>query len=260
MDFATLIGLAVSFILLGEALSMGGDFFIFLNFPSVLIVVGGTIGATITNFPPREILRALKDTFKTIAQRQPTSTQVLELFMDFSYLARREGILSLEPLITKIPDAYLKKGLQLTVDGLEPEAIRNIMTTEIDNTHDRHTAGVDLFNAMASYAPALGMIGTVIGLVKMLRTMSDPTSIGPAMAIALITTFYGAVLANLVFLPICGKLKHRAKQQNNIMEMQMAGVLCIARGENPRILREVLEGFQPQRERSQHEWAPYGRV
>ena len=260
MDLATLLGLAVSFILLGEALSLGGDFSIFVNFPSLLIVVGGTIGATITNFPPREIWRGLKDTFRTISQRHLATTQVLEQFMDFSYLARREGILALEPVIAEIQDPYLKKGLQLTVDGLEPDSIRNIMTTEIDKTHDRHAVGVDLFNSMASYAPALGMIGTVIGLVKMLHNMNDPTSIGPSMALALITTFYGAVLANLLFLPICGKLKHRARQQNHIMEMQMAGVLCIARGENPRILREILEGFQAPRERGQREWIPQHKM
>lgn len=260
MDIATLLGLAVSFVLLGEAISLGGDFSVFVNFAAMLIVIGGTIGATVTNFPPREIFRVFKDTAQTIAQRPQKPIAVLEQFMDFAYRARREGILSLEPIVAEIDDPYLKKGLQLTVDGLEPEAIRSIMTTEIDNNYNRHSSGVELFNAMASYAPALGMIGTVIGLVHMLRTMEDPSSIGPAMAVALITTFYGAVLANLVFLPICGKLKLRARQQNHIMEMQMAGVLCIAKGENPRILREVLEGFQAPAERIQRDWVPQNKL
>ena len=260
MDIATLLGLAVSFVLVGEAISLGGDFSVFVNLAAMLIVIGGTLGATVTNFPPREILKILRESARTIAQRPPKAEAVLEQFMDFAYRARREGILSLEPLILKINDPYLKKGLQLTVDGLEPEAIRSIMTTEIDNSYNRHAAGVELFNSMASYAPALGLIGTVIGLVHMLRSMNDPSSIGPAMAVALITTFYGAVLANLVFLPLCGKLKHRARQENHIMEMQMAGVLCIARGENPRILREILEGFQAPAERSQREWVPQNRV
>jgi chemotaxis protein MotA len=260
MDIATLLGLAISFVLVGEAIALGGDFSVFVNLAALLIVVGGTVGATITNFPPREIFRILRESVHTIALRLPKTETVLDQFMDFAYRARREGILSLEPLILKIDDPYLKKGLQLTVDGLEPEAIRSIMTTEIDNNYNRHAAGVELFNSMASYAPALGLIGTVIGLVHMLRTMNDPSSIGPAMAVALITTFSGAVLANLVFLPVCGKLKHRAMQQHHIMEMQMAGVLCLARGENPRILREILEGFQPPRERGQHEWTAQGRL
>lgn len=260
MDIATLLGLTVSFVLIGEAISLGGDFSVFINFAALLIVIGGTIGATVTNFPPREIIRIMRESARTIACRPINSDAVLEQFMDFAYRARREGILSLEPLILEIPDPYLKKGLQLTVDGLEPESIRAIMTSEVDNSYNRHSAAVELWNAMASYAPALGMIGTVIGLVHMLRSMNDPSSIGPAMAVALITTFYGAILANLVFLPICGKLKHRARQQIHIMEMQMAGVLCIARGENPRILREILEGFQVPHERSQREWVPQHKI
>lgn len=260
MDIATLLGLAVSFVLIGEAISLGGDFSVFINLAALLIVIGGTVGATVTNFPPREIVRLFRHTARTIARRPPKTEAVLERFMDFAYRARREGILSLEPLILEIDDPYLKKGLQLTVDGLEPEAIRAILSTEIDNNHNRHSGAVELWNAMASYAPALGMIGTVIGLVHMLRTMNDPASIGPAMAVALITTFYGAILANLVFLPICGKLKHRARQENQIMEMQLAGVLCIARGENPRILREILEGFQAPGERDRREWVPQHKL
>lgn len=260
MDIATLLGLAVSFVLIGEAISLGGDFSVFINLAALLIVIGGTVGATVTNFPPREIVRLFRHTARTIARRPPKTEAVLERFMDFAYRARREGILSLEPLVLEIKDPYLKKGLQLTVDGLEPEAIRAIMNTEIDNNYNRHAGAVELWNAMASYAPALGMIGTVIGLVHMLRTMNDPASIGPAMAVALITTFYGAILANLVFLPICGKLKHRARQENLIMEMQLAGVLCIARGENPRILREILEGFQAPGERDRREWVPQHKL
>lgn len=260
MDIATLAGLAVSFVLIGEAISLGGDFSAFANFPSLLIVVGGTFGATLTNFPPREIARIIRDTSRAIAQRPIKTDAVLEQFMDFAYRARREGILALEPFIKEIKDPYLRKGLQLTVDGLEPESIRAIMTTEIDNNHNRHAAGVEMFNSMASYAPALGMIGTVIGLVHMLRSMNDPSVIGPAMSVALITTFYGAIMSNLIFLPICGKLKHRVRQQTHIMEMQMLGVLCIARGENPRVLREILEGFQAPLERVQRDWVPQSKM
>ena len=143
----------------------------------------------------------------------------------------------------------MRKGLQLTVDGLEPESIQAIMEAEIGNTEARHETGVDLLNALAAYAPALGMIGTVIGLVQMLQNMSDPSTIGPSMAVALITTFYGAVLANLVFLPMVGKLKHRSREEIHIMEMQMEGVLGISRGENPRIIQEKLSSFQPPKER-----------
>lgn len=141
MDIATLLGLIVSFVLIGEAISMGGDFYLFINFPSMLIVIGGTIGATVTNFPPREILKIFAETGRAIRRSPANPEAVLNEFMDLAYRARREGILALEPLVIKLEDPYLKKGLQLTVDGLEPESIRSIMTSEIDSNHNRHEIG-----------------------------------------------------------------------------------------------------------------------
>lgn len=234
----------VSFVLLGEALSLGGDFSVFLNAPALLIVVGGTLGATLTNYPVRVLVKSGAIVRKTILHRVQSTQMVVEQFMEFAYLARREGVLALEKHMGEMENGYLRKGLQLTVDGLEPDYIRMILETEIDSTHARHATGVELLNSMASYAPAMGMIGTVIGLVQMLRTLNDPAGIGPAMAVALITTFYGAVMANLILLPLCGKLKHNSQEEIRTMEMQMAGILCLAKGENPRVLRDVLEGFQ----------------
>ncbi|MDR2050597.1 MAG: motility protein A [Deltaproteobacteria bacterium] len=249
MDFATLIGLAVSFALLAEALSLGGDLSIFVNGPAALIVLGGTFGATLTNYPPGVLLRASLNIGRSVLRRAPSTSLVIGQFMNFAYLARREGVLTLENQIRLLDDAYLCKGLQLTVDGLEPEYIRSILEMEIDSTHARNSIGVDLLNVMASYAPALGMIGTVIGLMQMLRTLSDPSSIGPAMAVALITTFYGAILSNLVFLPLCGKLKHISQEEIRVMEMRLEGIICLAKGENPRVIRDLLEGFQSPEER-----------
>ncbi len=252
MDFATLIGLVVSFVLVGEALALGGDLSIFVNGPALLIVIGGTLGATLTNYPLKVMLQAWAIIRTTLLNRAPSAVLVSAQFMDFAYVARREGILALERILPQIDNHYLNKGLQLTVDGLEPEAIRAIMEAEIDNTHARHSIGVDLLSSMASYAPALGMIGTVIGLVQMLRTMSEPSNIGPSMAVALITTFYGAILANLVFLPLCGKLKHNSQEEIRIMEMQLAGLICLAKGENPRIMREMLDGYQSKHDRRRY--------
>jgi chemotaxis protein MotA len=183
-----------------------------------------------------------------VTKPHPTS-MVIDQFMDYSNRARREGILALEPIVNGLDDAYLKKGLQLTVDGLEPDAIQAVMETEIDNTQTRHEVGMELAGAMAMYAPAFGMIGTSVGLVQMLQNLDDPAAIGPAMAIALITTFYGAVLANCICLPLVGKLKHRSRDEIKIMEMQMEGVLGISRGENPRSIMEKLSSFQPPKER-----------
>ncbi|SBV94819.1 Uncharacterized 29.3 kDa protein in ccpA 3'region [uncultured delta proteobacterium] len=249
MDLATLLGMVLSFGLVSTAIAGGGSFGLFVDSASMLIVFGGTIGATLTHYPLATVFSVGKVIRKTLVGKTPSTVSILEQFMDFANRARREGILSLEPIVNGLSDPYLKKGMQLTVDGLEPESIQAIMEAEISNVESRHETGVELMSAMGAYAPALGMIGTVIGLVQMLQTMSDPSTIGPAMAVALITTFYGAVLANLVFLPMVGKLKHRSKEEIHIMEMQMEGVLGISRGENPRIIEEKLSSFQPPKER-----------
>lgn len=249
MDLATLLGMIVSFGLIGAAIAGGGSPLTFIDSASMLIVFGGTIGATLTHYPLSTALSVGKVVRKTLVGKTPSTTGILDQFTDFANRARREGILSLEPIINSLADPYLKKGLQLTVDGLEPESIQAIMEAEINSVEGRHETGIELLSALGAYAPALGMIGTVIGLVQMLQTMSDPSTIGPAMAVALITTFYGAVLANLVFLPMVGKLKHRSKEEILIMEMQMEGVLGISRGENPRIIQEKLSSFQPPKER-----------
>jgi chemotaxis protein MotA len=251
MDLATILGMVVSFGLIMAALIAGGDPLLFVDVPSMLIVFGGTIGATLTHYPLGTVLQIGAVIRKTMVSKIPVTTLIIDQFMDYSNRARREGILALEPIVKGIDDPYLRKGLQLTVDGLEPTAIQNIMETEIGNIEGRHEVGVELLSALAAYSPALGMIGTVIGLVQMLKTMDDPSTIGPSMAVALITTFYGAIMANLIFLPMVGKLKHRSKQEILIMEMQMEGVLGISRGENPRIIMEKLSSYQPPKERKQ---------
>ncbi|MDL2307362.1 motility protein A [Desulfovibrio sp. OttesenSCG-928-C06] len=248
MDFATLFGILFSMALIGLALGDAGNF---VNASGMLIVLGGTFGAMLTNYPLKTVFSTGAVIRKALLSSQPDRAQVAAQILEFSYIARREGILSLEPLVKEIADPYLRKGMQLMVDGLEPQTITAIMENEINNTEERHELGVDMLNSLASYAPALGLIGTVIGLVRMLGSMTDPSTIGPAMAIALLTTFYGAILANLVFLPICGKLKNRSKTEIQVMEMQLAGILGIAKGENPRVIKEMLEGFQPPRERGQ---------
>ncbi len=249
MDLATILGLVLSFGLVVSAMMSGGSPLIFVDLPSMMIVFGGTIGATLVNYPLPVAIKLISVIRKAFATKVATHASVIDQFMDYANRARREGILSLEPIVKTLDDQYLKKGLQLTVDGLEPASIESIMQGEIASRENRHGMGVELVLALATYAPALGMIGTVIGLVQMLQNMSDPNAIGPAMAVALITTFYGAVLANLVFLPMAGKLKHRSKEEVNIMEMQLEGIVAIARGENPRIILEKLSSYLPPQQR-----------
>lgn len=243
MDLATVIGIITSFGLVIAAILTGGNILIFVDIQSALIVFGGTIGATLVNYPLGMVLGVvgvMKNAFFSSIE-QPNA--IVDKFMDYANRARREGILSLEPVIKEIDDIYLKKGLQLTVDGLEPQAIQEILETEISYRESRHEVGAEILGTLGAYAPAMGMIGTVIGLILMLQTMEDPSTIGPAMAVALITTFYGAILANLVFLPMAGKLKQRSREEILNMEMIMEGILAISKGENPRIIQEKLSSY-----------------
>lgn len=249
MDLATVIGIALAFGLVISGIMSGSSLMIFVDVPSMLIVGGGTIGATLVNYPLPHmlgVLRVFKQAFLTKSQ---SPAQIITQFMEYANRARREGILALEPLLRDIKDDFLRKGLQLTVDGLEPQTIQEILQTEVSYLEDRHEAGANLLATMGSLAPALGMIGTVIGLVQMLQRMSDPSSIGPAMAVALITTFYGALMANLLFNPMSGKLKLRSKEEVLVREMIVEGVLSISKGENPRIIEEKLNSYLPPKER-----------
>ncbi|GKT30722.1 MotA/TolQ/ExbB proton channel family protein, partial [Aduncisulcus paluster] len=170
MDLGTVIGIVLSFGLVLSAILVGSSLAIFISVPSMLIVIGGTIGASLVNYPMGHVLGV-----------------IIDKFMDFANRARREGILSLEPALKSIEDDFLRKGLQLTVDGLEPQVIQEILETEIQYLENRHETGAEILKVFADFAPAMGMIGTVIGLVQMLQTMSDPSTIGPAMAVALLT-------------------------------------------------------------------------
>ena len=163
--------------------------------------------------------------------------------------SRKEGILALEKEIKNIKEEFFKKGIQLSIDGLEPQEIKDILETEVDFIRTRHELGAEIFTTMGTFAPALGMIGTLIGLVQMLQTMDDPSSIGPAMAVALLTTFYGSMMANLVCIPIAGKLKTRSKEEVLNKEMTIQGIISLSNGDNPRILEQKLKAFVPPNQR-----------
>lgn len=245
MDLATIIGLVLSFGLVVSGILAGSSLMIFIDIPSALIVFGGTIGCTLVNYPLVKVMAVVGVMKKTIFSKAENPAEIISRFMDYANRARREGILSLEPMLKEIDDDYLRKGLQLTVDGLEPSTIESILDTEVSYLEQRHETGAEIIGVMGAFAPAMGMIGTVIGLVQMLQSMSDPSSIGPAMAVALITTFYGAILANLIFLPMSGKLKDRSKEEILIRDLIKEGILAISKGENPRIIEEKLSSFLP---------------
>ena len=164
-------------------------------------------------------------------------------FVSLAGVARREGILALETSINDIHDEFMRKGMQLSIDGLEPISIKDILDTEIINIQERHKLGAEIFTTIGTFAPALGMIGTLIGLVQMLQTMEDPSTIGPSMAVALLTTFYGALIANIFCLPLAGKLRNRSTEEVMMKELMAEGILSIAKGDNPRLLEQKLNAF-----------------
>ncbi|MEJ5347472.1 MAG: MotA/TolQ/ExbB proton channel family protein [Desulfosoma sp.] len=250
MDIATVVGIVSAFALVVVSIMMGGSLGLFINIPSIMIVFGGTLGATMINYPLADVLSVVKVVKNVFFTKVWSTQEVVDRFVEFANKSRREGILALESEVPNLNDPFLVKGLQLTIDGMEPDAIRDILETEISYLEERHKSGAEILTTMATFFPAMGMIGTLIGLVQMLATMDDPSTIGPAMAVALLTTFYGAVAANLVCLPMAGKLKKRSQEETLVKEMIISGIVSVANGENPRVIEQKLHSFVAPSERT----------
>jgi len=249
MDIATILGVISAFGLVIIAIFMGGGIQLFINIPALMIVVGGTLGATMISYPLRDVFGVFNVVKKTLFTRNIPISEIIKRFIGFAKKSRKEGILALEGEIKDVTDEFLKKGVQLSIDGLEPQEISDVLETEVDFIRSRHQMGAEIFTTMGTFAPALGMIGTLIGLVQMLQTLDDPGSIGPAMAVALLTTFYGSIIANIVCLPIAGKLRTRSKEEVLAKEMSIQGIISISNGDNPRILEQKLLAFIPPNQR-----------
>ena len=208
-----------------------------------MITVGGTIGATLINFPMSKVIGVMKVVKKAFFHKESSPENTIATLVEFARVARREGVLALEERLSGTDDPFFRKGVQLAVDGTPPETIRDILTIDLDSLQERHRAGQSIFTAMGTYSPAFGMIGTLIGLIQMLRSLDDPSKIGQGMATALITTFYGALMANLVFLPIAGKLKVRGEEEVLNKQLIMEGIIAIQSGDNPRVVEDKLKSF-----------------
>lgn len=217
----------------------------YIDTPSIIIVLGGTIAAHFVSFPMNNAL-AIGGVFnKALRNPEINVGEIITKVIDLANIARREGLLALEEAVSDINDDFLKKGVMLIVDGTDPELVKNILETELGNLMDRHSLGKSLFDNLASMAPAFGMVGTLIGLVMMLQNLSDPSSIGPSMAVALLTTFYGSLFANLFFTPTATKLGVKSAEEVLVRQVMIEGLLSIQAGENPRIIEEKLKAFLP---------------
>ncbi|ABK60868.1 MULTISPECIES: motility protein A [Clostridium] len=243
-DILTLVGMLAGFgVIIYGMLGGGGTFGMFIDMPSVAITIGGSFCALLVNYPADELKRVFKVLAQSFKETSMSGLDIVSQFGDLSKKARREGLLSLEDDIEKVKDDYLRKGLQMVVDGIEPETIREILELEIGEMEKRHKDGADVLKAWAGYAPAFGMLGTLIGLIQMLANLDDPGNLGPGMSKALITTFYGSLIASLILNPMAANLMYKSSKECTIREMMLEGVLAIQSGVNPRIVEEKLVSY-----------------
>lgn len=223
---------------------------------AAMIVFGGTIGATIVSYSVNEI-KIVPQLFKiTLFQKLPDENVLIELVVSLADKVRREGLLYLENQLPLIEDAFMRKGIQLVVDGTDPELVRQIMETEMYSIQERHNSGAGIFETAGGYAPTMGIIGTVMGLVHVLGSLSSPEALGPAIALAFLATLYGVGSANVLWLPLAEKLKNLSKKEVMLRELMLEGIMSIQAGYNPILIRERLSAFlDPKRRGIQQEGA-----
>lgn len=246
IDLATLLGLFGGFLLIGTAIVLGGSPLSFLDPPAVLIVIGGTVAITTISFSLREMAHSLVVVGKALTRSLHDPTVAAERLMQLAEVARRQGILALQTAIREIErDEFLEKAVLLVVDGYPPEEVENILSREVEATRARHESAAGVLRRAAEISPAMGLIGTLIGLVQMLGNLDDPSTIGPSMAVALLTTFYGAVLANMVFSPLASKLERNSDEETLISRVYTIGVVAMARQDNPRRIEMLINSILP---------------
>nr|CAA9270622.1 Flagellar motor rotation protein MotA [uncultured Armatimonadetes bacterium] len=259
MDRSTLIGLLVGWgALTGAVIWEGGPGALraFWNGPAFLLVAGGTLGATILSFPIERIRQLRAVVRKAFVAEDVDTGRIVRTLVGFADRARRDGLLSLEEDMRREPDPFLKKGIRLAIDGTDPEIVRDILETELAQLEARHREGANLLLSMGGFAPTLGVIGTVAGLVFMLLEMSDQESMGRKISGAFIATLYGVSFANLLFLPLGSKLKRRSEAEVLRREMMIEGILAVQSGDNPRLVEQKLTAFLPPSERPSARQAP----
>lgn len=246
MDPGALIGLIIGagLIMVGIVMSGGVTAVMgYIDIPSIMIVVGGTVAATVVRFPIPTVMGAIGVAKKTVFVKAGSVEEEIKRLVEYCKISRREGLLGLEKEIEKINDQFLIKAVRLLVDGSDTDTLRSILGTEIDNIRQRHSSGKGILEFAGAMAPAFGMIGTLIGLVDMLKKLDDPSKIGGGMAVALITTFYGVIVANLVLLPLAGRLDTLSKKELLLKEVIMEGVVSIQKGDAPMITEDKLKSF-----------------
>ena len=243
MDLGTVIGMVLVMALLLGAMAMGVGVGAYIDIPSVLIVVGGSIAALMISFKPSQMKNFSKIFMIAIKPPEEDVSALIKKLVEFATKARKEGILALESEVNNEENQFLKKGLSMAIDGSEPDTIRQLLEIEMEQTSTRHKVNGSIFNQWAALAGAMGMVGTLIGLVAMLLNMADPSAIGPSMAVALLTTLYGAMIGNIFGTPIYNILNIRNDEETLVKEMILAGIMSIQSGDAPRVLEAKLLSY-----------------
>ncbi len=239
MDIATIIGILGGTVLVLAAIVLGGETSIFINIPGLLIVVGGTLATCFIKFSMKDVINSVRVAMKAFTVKMQLPEEIMEKMVSLAKLAKERGLIALEN--EKLEDEFTAKAFQYLADGFEQDRIDELLKKDINLMIQRHMVGQRVFKGMGSSAPAFGMIGTLIGLVQMLANMSNPNSIGPAMAVALLTTLYGALLSNLIFLPLADKLALRSQQELEIKNIIFDAVVAIGRGLTGIVFQETLK-------------------
>lgn len=251
-DILTSIGLVLGIVLMLYGMFLGSSLIIFWDLSSVIITVGGSVSALLITYTLEEMKNIGKLFVQAFKENKSSGKDIIVKFTSISKKARREGLLSLEDDLSEMDDPFMKKGLQMVVDGIEPETIREILELEIGEMENRHERGAGIFLSWGAYAPAFGMLGTLIGLIQMLANLTDVANIASGMGKALITTFYGSLLANIVCNPIASNLKQKSAKEVGEREMILEGILAIQSGVNPRIVEEKLITYLPPKDKLEY--------
>ncbi len=247
MDISTLLGMIIGLALVVGAILIGGAVDVFINIPGMMIVIGGTLAAIMVAFPFEEVLQAMMAGLKAFGSRTSQVRDVVNVMVKVAEISRREGLVALENISTE--NLVLKKSCQLIADNADPRMIQDTLMIEITSMRRRHQIAHDVFKRLASLAPSFGMMGTLIGLIQMLSKLDDPSTVGPAMAVALLTTFYGAMMGTMLFIPIGAKLRARTLQEELSLQIIFEGGKSILENNNPVLVYEKLSSFLAPKDR-----------
>jgi chemotaxis protein MotA len=256
MDIATVLGYVLGLGLILWSMAHGGGLSalkLFVHPPAAAVVCGGSFAAILIHFPIADVKNLFKVILKNFVNRLPDPDEQIEQIVEYANLARKEGLLALEGKVKDVDDRFFAKGLQLVIDGFSASTVRDILELDAEVEKQRHSVGKQMLQQLGTFAPAFGMVETLIGLVQMLSNLSDPSKIGAGMAGALVGTFYGAFVANMIMLPMAGKLEIRAKEETRMRELMIEGIVAIQSGEKPALIREKLAGFLAPGERAKLE-------